>query len=100
MEQKLQKPYLTSYNLLTEQDLRQAHYQILLITSMKEFIKLNAKMNAIMKNVKRVELNKDCECCLEYTNPKDDLILYKSLCCNKNYQKEVFENLKKRFAIY
>ena len=23
---------------------------------------------------------KDCECCLEYTNIKDDLILYKCLC--------------------
>ena len=26
-----------------------------------------------------------CECCLEYKNVKDDLILYKSLCCNRNY---------------
>ena len=26
---------------------------------------------------------KDCECCLEYTNGKDDLIEYKCLSCNK-----------------
>ena len=35
---------------------------------------------------------------LEYTNSKDDLIEYKCLCCNKNYQKKFDENLKKRFA--
>ena len=28
---------------------------------------------------------KDCECCLEYTNVKDDLIECKCLCCNKNH---------------
>ena len=32
---------------------------------------------------------KDCECCLEYTNVKDDLIINKCLCCNKNYQKSL-----------
>ena len=40
---------------------------------------------------------KDCECFLEYTNFKDDLIEYKCSCCNKNYQKEFDGNLKKRF---
>ena len=29
---------------------------------------------------------KYCNCFLEYTNYKDDLIEYKCLCCNKNYQ--------------
>ena len=34
---------------------------------------------------------KDCECCVEYTNVKDDLVefifdLTECLCCNKNYQ--------------
>ena len=28
---------------------------------------------------------KDCDCCLEYTNVKDNLIEYKCLCYNKNY---------------
>ena len=39
---------------------------------------------------------KDCECCLEYASVMDDLIEYKCLCCNKNYQKKFDENLKKR----
>ena len=37
MEKKLQKLCLTDYNLLTLQDLWQAHYEIFL----KEFIKLS-----------------------------------------------------------
>ena len=41
---------------------------------------------------------KNCECCLEYLNLRDDLMLYKCLCCNRNYQKTFDENLKKRFA--
>ena len=41
---------------------------------------------------------KGCECCLEYTSLKDDLIEYKYLCCNKNYLKNFDENLKNRFA--
>ena len=38
---------------------------------------------------------KNCECCLEYSNVKDDLILYKFLCWNKNYQKKLDGNSKK-----
>ena len=38
---------------------------------------------------------KDCGCCLEYTNIKDDLIEYTCLCCNKNYQKRIDKNLNK-----
>ena len=30
---------------------------------------------------------KDCKCCLEYANVIDDLIQYKYLCSNKNYEK-------------
>ena len=30
---------------------------------------------------------KDCQCCLEDADVKNDLILYKYLCCNKNNQK-------------
>ena len=41
MENKLQKIYSTYYNLLTVQDLWQAHDQILSINFLKEFIKLN-----------------------------------------------------------
>ena len=56
MGQKLQKMYLTYYNLLIVQDLWQAHYQILSIIFLKEFIKLNVNSD-MKKNVKHVELN-------------------------------------------
>ena len=29
----------------------------------------------------------DCECYREYVNLKDDLIIYKCFCCNRNYKK-------------
>ena len=38
-----------------------------------------------------------CACFLEYINFKDDLIEYKCLCCNKNYQHRFDEKLKERF---
>ena len=44
-------------------------------------------MDMIIESVKRAELNTETECCLEYKNVKHDLIEYKCLCCNKNYQK-------------
>ena len=40
---------------------------------------------------------KDCDCFLEYSNFKDDLIEHKCLSCKRNYQKMFDENLKKRF---
>ena len=42
--------------------------------------------------------SKDCKCSIEYKNVKVDLIEYKCLCCNRNYQKEFDEYLKNRFA--
>ena len=41
MEKKLQKIYFTYYNLLKVQDLWEAHYQILSIIFLEEFIELN-----------------------------------------------------------
>ena len=38
-----------------------------------------------------------CDCFLEYTNFKDDLIEHKCLCCNKNYQRKFNEKLKEQF---
>ena len=55
--EKLQKIYLTYYNLLTAQDLWQAHYQILSIIFLKEFIELNVSTDMMIKNVRLVELN-------------------------------------------
>ena len=40
MEKKLQKIYIIDYNLLVAQYLREAHYQMLSIIFLKEFIKL------------------------------------------------------------
>ena len=40
---------------------------------------------------------KYCDCVLEHTSFKDDLIEYKYLCCNKNYQYTFDEKLKERF---
>ena len=57
MEKKLQKLYLTYYNLLIVQDLWQVHYQIGSIIFLKEFIELNVNSNKMIKNVKHVELN-------------------------------------------
>ena len=57
MEKKLQKIYLTYYNLLTAYDLWQAHFQILSIIFLKELINLNVNMDTIIKNVKLVELH-------------------------------------------
>ena len=43
---------------------------------------------------------KYCDCFLECINLKDDLIEYKCLCCNKNYQREFNEKLQERFLIH
>ena len=56
-DKKSQKLYLTDYNSLTAQSLWQASYQILLLTLMKEFMKLNIDSDMIIKNVNFVELN-------------------------------------------
>ena len=34
---------------------------------------------------------KESECCFEETNTKDDLAVYKCLCCNRNYQKSIMK---------
>ena len=52
--EKLQKIYLNYYNLLIAQDLWQAHYQILSIISLKEFIELNVYSDMTIKNLKHV----------------------------------------------
>ena len=57
-KKELQKEYPTHYKLLIAQDLWQAHYQILLLILLKEFIKLNVKTDTMIKQVKLSELNK------------------------------------------
>ena len=57
MENKLQKIYLTYYNLLITQGLWQVHYQILLISFLKEFVESNVNKDTMIKNVKLMEIN-------------------------------------------
>ena len=57
MQKKFQKSYPEDYNLLIAQDFWPVHCQILLITLLKRFIKLNANTNSMIKNVQLVELN-------------------------------------------
>ena len=57
MEKKLPKIHLIYYNLLIAQDLWQAHYRILSLIFLKEFIELNVNTDMMIKNVKLVELN-------------------------------------------
>ena len=57
MEKKLRKIYFTYYNLLIVQGLWQAHYQILPIIFLKEFIESNVNTDMMTKNVILKELN-------------------------------------------
>ena len=55
-------------------------------------------MNKIINNVKHVELNTNIVITFlntHYTNVKNELIIYKYLYCNKNYQKSFNEVLRK-----
>ena len=79
---------------MIEVDFWKAHYQILSIIFLKEFIKLNVNKDTMIKNVKLVEV---CNCFLGYTNFKDDLIEYKYLYYNKNCQQKLNEKLKEQF---
>ena len=49
MEKKLQKPYLTNYNLFIVQGIKQTHYKILLIILLQKSMKLIANMDMITK---------------------------------------------------
>ena len=80
--------YPIDYNLLIAQDWWQAHYQILSIILLKEFIKLNVTtiINVNDKQCKTCVIKyKYCNCFLGYTDFLDDLIENKCLCCNWNY---------------
>ena len=53
--EEIQKIDLTYYNLLIAQKSWRAHYQILSIIFLKEFIELNLNTDMMTKNVKLVE---------------------------------------------
>ena len=81
------------------QDLWHAHYQVLSIIFLKELMELNVNLDMMIKNAKLPELNTSIAT-LEYINSKDHLIEYKSLCCNKNYQRKFDEKLKELFLMH
>ena len=65
--------------MLIAQDLWQAHYQILSVILLREFIILNVNTNMIIKKCKTSGIKyKYCDCCLELTNVKDNLIVSKN----------------------
>ena len=87
-----QKQYLTNHNLMMVKIY--GKLIILLLILLIEFINLNVNIEMIRKKCKASKIkHKDCECCLKYTNVKNDSIQCKCLCCNKNYQKTFDENL-------
>ena len=94
MEKKLQNPYLTDYSLLVVQDFWPTYYRILLIILLKD-INMRYEQDDEKCDTGGMKY-KDCDCCLEYINVKDDLIKYKCIYCNKNCQKMFNGNLKKQ----
>ena len=71
----------------------------ILVNNFSEGIhKIKCKYGHNSKKCKTCRMKyKYCDCFHEYRNFKDDLIEYKCLCCNKNYQDKFNEKLKKRF---
>ena len=59
---------------------------------------LSSLVDNISERIHKIKCRNCNKCCLEYKNFKDDLIEFKCLCCNKNYQKTFDENFKNKFA--
>ena len=51
---KMKEVLFTYYNLLIAEELWQAHYQILPIIFLREFVELNVHSDTMLKNVKHV----------------------------------------------
>ena len=95
MEKKLQKIHPTYHNLLTAQDLWQAHHQILSIIFLKRCIKLNVNTSVMMTKCETCRIKfKYCDYFLEYIDLKDDLVDYKCLYCNTSSQQKFDEKFK------
>ena len=70
-----------------------------LINNISEGIrKIKCKYGQVDKKCEICRIKyKCCDCFLEYTNSKDDLIEYKCLYYNKSYHQKCDEKLKERF---
>ena len=98
MEKKLQKN--TSYILQSTDKARfMASSLSNLVNSLSEWIhRIKCKYEHNDKKCETCGIKyKYCDCFLEYKNLKDDLIEYKCLYCNQNYQHKFDEKLKERF---
>ena len=86
---------------MTAQDLWQVHYHILSVNNLSEGIhRIKCKFRHYDKKCETCGIKyKYCDCFLEYTTFKDDLIEYKCLVWNNNYQKKFNEKLKLQFFI-
>ena len=92
MEKKLQEIYGSYYNLLIVQDLWPAHYQISNNNLSEGIHRIKCKYGRDDKKCRTCGIkNKHCDCFLDYTNFKEDLIKYKCFSCNKNYQQKFNE---------
>ena len=61
-------------------------------------LKIKSKYGHNYKNCEFCKIKyKYYDCLLEYTSFKEDLIKYKCLCCNKNYQQKFYEKFKEWF---
>ena len=98
--EKSEKIYLTYYNLLIVLDLWQAHCQLLSINFSGGINRTKCKNwydDKRCENCRRIEYMY-CDCFLEYPNFTNfNLIEYRCLCCNKNYQHKFDEILKEQF---
>ena len=87
MEKKLQKIYGSYFNLLIAQDLWQANYQISNNNLSEGIHRIKYKYRRDDKKCRACGIkNKHCDCFLDYTNFKEDLMKYKCVSCKKNYQ--------------
>ena len=95
MEKKLQK---TSYILQFINGTRfMASSSSILVNNLSEGIHRNeCKLEHDDKKCEAYEIKyRYCECFLEYKNFKDDLLEYKSLCCNKKLSTEVCRKINR-----
>ena len=96
MRKKLQKIFVTYYNLLITQDLWQVCD---LINNFSEGIhRIKCGFRHDHRKCETCAIKcKYCDYFLEYINFKDNLVEYKCLCCNNNYQHKLDEKLKERY---
>ena len=101
MEKKLQKIYLTYYGILIAQDFMASSLSNLVNNLSEGIHRIKCKFGHNDKKCETCRIKyKYCDYFLEYTNFKADLIEYKCLCGNKNYQRKFYEKLKNDFLLH